>query len=422
MKLKSVLSFIGLFGMLSGLQAQNNSISPYSSYGAGTVLFDNNIEQAGMGGVSVLSTNPYYGSANFYNPAANRDLRFTTFEFGTNTDMSHFKDAYSSSKKSTTYISNISLAFPVGNRARAGFGFQPYTTVGYELNSIGESEGVEFEKQFYGDGGLNSLHFMGSYNINSEFSVGLRANYLFGDLTKKQTISTQDLALNTDYLFNSKLSGVQFSLGGNYTKMLEDRKRLDVGLVYTLGTNVDAKIENMTTTYSVVDLIAGNVDTVQYNRFSGDLKLPQKISLGASYRKELNWMIGAQIDWTDWSSFSFENSQNSDLESSIRISAGGYWLPNFNSYKSYFDRVTYRMGGFYETTPIKVDGKSINRYGLTIGAGLPIGKERDASMLNIAMEFGQMGSARDKAVKESFANLKIGFTLNDIWFRKRVID
>ena len=54
---------------------------------------------------------------------ANRDLRFTTFEFVSNTDMSRFKDAHNSSTKSTTYISNISLAFPVGDKARAGLDF-----------------------------------------------------------------------------------------------------------------------------------------------------------------------------------------------------------------------------------------------------------------------------------------------------------
>src|SRR5690625_177787 len=111
MKLRSVLSFIGLFGMLGGLQAQNTSISPYSSYGAGTVLFDNSIEQAGMGGVSVLSTNPYYGNANFYNPAANRDLRFTTFEFGSNTDMIRFKNEHNLSTNSTSYISKFYYSF-----------------------------------------------------------------------------------------------------------------------------------------------------------------------------------------------------------------------------------------------------------------------------------------------------------------------
>lgn len=422
MKLNSVFFFIGLLGLASGVNAQNTSISSYSSYGAGTVLFDNSIEQAGMGGLSVLSTNPYYSSANFYNPAANRDLKVTSFEFGTNTNTSQFKDAHNKAKKSTTYISNISLAFPVGDKARAGFGFQPYSSVGYDLASVGTNDEVNFHKAFHGDGGVNSLHVMGSYNINTEFSVGVRANYLFGDMSRIQTISTQDLALNTDYSFNATLSGFQFTAGGNYVKFLEDRKRLDIAATYTLGTNINAAIENMTTTYAVVDLMSGNIDTVQYHRFHGDMKLPQTISLGASYRKDLNWMVGAQIDWSDWSSFSFEGSPNSDLESSLRVSAGGYWLPNFNSYKSYFDRITYRAGGFYEKTPIKVDGNDINKYGLSLGFGLPIGKERDASMLNIAAEFGQMGTAKDRAVKESFANFKIGFTINDVWFRKRVID
>src|SRR5690625_2486814 len=143
MKLRSVLSIIGLFGMLGGLQAQNTSISPYSSYGAGTVLFDNSIEQAGMGGVSVLSTNPYYGNANFYNPATNRDLMFTYFEFGSNTDMSRFKDAHNSSTTSTAYIAAISLDFQVGDKPIIGFRFTPYTTVGYQLSDLGVREGVE---------------------------------------------------------------------------------------------------------------------------------------------------------------------------------------------------------------------------------------------------------------------------------------
>ncbi|HLT41401.1 MAG TPA: hypothetical protein VKZ95_01750, partial [Sphingobacteriaceae bacterium] len=114
MKLQSVLAIFGFIGLGMSVNAQQNSTSPYSSFGAGNLLFDNNIEQAAMGGLSVFNTNPYSASANFYNPAANRDLSFTTFEFGVNTHLSQFDDTTSVSKKSATYISNISLAFPVG--------------------------------------------------------------------------------------------------------------------------------------------------------------------------------------------------------------------------------------------------------------------------------------------------------------------
>ena len=422
MKLKCVLACLGMIGLGLEATAQNISTSPYTSYGVGDLLFDNNIEQAAMGGLSTVSTNPYYSSANFSNPAANQVLNVTSFDFGVNTRLSSFDDGTNTSKKSSTYISNISLAFPVGAKARAGFGFQPYSSIGYDLATITSNEEVRFQNAYKGDGGINSLHAMGSYNITPEFSAGLRVNYLFGEMIRKQTISTEGLALRTDYDYKAKLSGFQFTAGTAYYKKFDNNKRFDAGLTYTLGANINAKIEDMTTTYAVVDMVAGNIDTIQYKKVYGDMKLPQSVSFGASFKKELNWMVGAQLDWGDWGGYSLDEDENSDMDTRFRVSAGGYWIPDFNSYKSYFDRVTYRLGGFYEATPLHFGDTGIKKYGVTFGFGFPVGKDRDASMLNVACELGQIGKADTYIIKENYANLKIGFTLNDIWFRKRVID
>lgn len=413
---------IGFLGLSVQVSAQSVSTSPYTSYGVGEVLFDNNIEQAGMGGLSTLSTNPYNSSANFYNPAANAQLNMTSFDFGVNTRLSQFKDDVNTSKKSATYISNISLAFPVGNKARAGFGFQPYSTIGYDLQTVSYNDEVNFANTYEGSGGINSLHVMGSYNITPEFSAGVRMNYLFGEMERKQTITTEGLSLLTDYNYEAKLSGFQFTLGTSYSKKIGTNRRFEAGATYTLGSNVNAKIQDMTTTYTFVDNFPNHIDTIHYKKVYGDMKLPQMVSFGASYRKELNWMIGAQVDWGDWGGYSLTEDENSDLDTRFRISAGGYWIPNFNSYKSYFDRVTYRLGGFYEATPLQFGDIGIKKYGMTFGFGFPIGKDRDASMLNIACELGQLGKADSQIIKENFANIKVGFTLNDIWFRKRVID
>lgn len=422
MKLKSVLALIGVVGLGCIASAQNISTSPYSSYGAGDLLLNNNIEHAGMGGLSAVSTNPYYASANFFNPSANQNLTFTSFDFGVNTHASKFDDGNATSKKSATYISNISLAFPIGVKARGGFGFQPYSSVGYDIETYSENEEVRFKNIYTGDGGVNSLHFMGSYNITPEFSAGLRVNYLFGELVRKQTIQTEGLALMTDYDYKAKLSGFQFTLGTSYYKKVGTNKRFDIGATYTLGSNVRAKIEDMTTTYAMVDMIPGNIDTVQYKKVYGDMKLPQSVSIAASFKKELHWMVGAQLDWGDWGAYSLDEDDNSNLDTRFRISAGGYWIPNFNSYKSYFDRVVYRLGGFYEATPLQFGDTGIKKYGVTFGFGFPVGKSRDASMLNVACELGQLGKSDSYIIKENYANIKIGFTLNDIWFRKRVID
>lgn len=413
-------AFLACLG--AGTSAQDVSTSPFSSFGVGDLLFDNNIEQAGMGGISSLTTSPYHSSANFFNPAANQSLNLTSFEFGANTHMSQFKDATSISKKSTTYISNVSLAFPIGSKARAGFGFQPYSAVGYEVVTISENDNLRYQNAFKGDGGLNSVHLMGSYNITNQFSLGVRANYLFGDLQKRQVISTEGLALVTDYDYKYRINGLQFTMGGYYSKRIGTNKKLDIGATYTLGSNLNAKITDMTTTYAMVDMVPGNIDTIQYKRVYGDMKLPQSVTFAAAFRKDLHWMIGAQLDWGDWAAYEMDEDDNSMIDTRLRASVGGYWIPDFNSYKSYFQRVVYRLGGFYEATPLQFGTEGVKKYGLTVGFGFPVGKDRDASMLNVALELGQQGNTSSSVIQENYANLKLGFTLNDIWFRKRVID
>ena len=413
----ALLAFLG-----TAAYAQEVSTSPFSSFGVGELLFDNNIEQAGMGGISALTMSPFHSSANFSNPAANQSLNLTTFEFGTNTHASQFKDASSSSKKSSTYISNVSLAFPIGSKARAGFGFQPYSAIGYEVATVTSNNDVTYQNAFKGDGGLNTVHVMGSYNITNQFSLGVRANYLFGDLERSQIISTQGLALMTDYNYKSKINGLQFTLGGYYSKRIGENKKLDIGATYTLGSNLNAKITDMTSTYTMVDMVPGNIDTIQFKKVYGDLKLPQSVTFAAALRKDLHWMIGAQLDWGDWAAYEMNEDDNSMIDTRFRASVGGYWIPDFNSYKSYFERVVYRLGGFYEATPLQFGPEGVKKYGVTVGFGLPIGKDRDASMLNLAVELGQQGNTNAAVLKENYANIKLGFTLNDIWFRKRVID
>lgn len=423
MKFKHVPVLISLFILSQTAIGQETSVSPYSVFGIGDLLNRNDIEQAGMGGISMGPSNPYYATSNFSNPAANRDLKVTSFSASLNSHTGRFNDGTNKATKNSTYLSDISLAFPVGNRARAGLGFRPYSAVGYELATTVLTDEVNYKDKFKGEGGLNSFNLIGSYNISKEFAFGLKVNYLFGGIKKTETISTEDLALYTDYLLKTENSGFQFGLSGMYTKILENKKRIDVGLSYTLGTKLTSHIEDITTTYSLSGLSPSNIDTVLYSRINGKMKLPQSVSIGATFRKEMHWMAGIQVDYGAWKDFGFEPKVNPlELNSQFRISAGGYWLPDFNSYKSYFDRVTYRAGLFYETTPVKIQDENVNKFGFTFGFGLPVGKDRDASMLNLGFELGSLGNTKNLPFKENYFNARVGFTINDVWFRKRVID
>jgi hypothetical protein len=69
----------------------------------------------------------------------------------------------------------------------------------------------------------------------------------------------------------------------------------------------------------------------------------------------------------------------------------------------------------YEKTGLVVNGESINDVGLTLGLGLPI---TGLSNVNIGFELGKryyIGGL----VQENYANISIGFSLNDKWFVQR---
>ncbi len=77
---------------------------------------------------------------------------------------------------------------------------------------------------------------------------------------------------------------------------------------------------------------------------------------------------------------------------------------------------------YYQSAQYSIHGTDIDAYGATLGFGFPIGKQNDGSMMNISLEYGQKGKTANNLIKENYFGVKVGFDINDIWFRKRVID
>ena len=58
----------------------------------------------------------------------------------------------------------------------------------------------------------------------------------------------------------------------------------------------------------------------------------------------------------------------------------------------------------------------MNEIGISFGLGLPLAGLSNA---NVGFELSQRGTKESGMVKESIASLRIGLSLNDIWFIKR---
>lgn len=415
-KTKSIVYAVLLAASIVPTMAQKTAISPYSAFGLGESRQSNDAATFGMGQVYSSHLSTYGSQANFMNPAANTNLSYTSFNFEGTLNASRFNDGNNDSRRSTAYMSQLSLAFPMGEKLRGGISFQPLYSLGYDNKVISKTD----YNAFKGDGDINSMQVFTSYNLSKNLALGLKASYLFGYLNKSEVHGSQGAMLLTEVENKNRINGFSFTGGVFYTHKINDSKRFSLGLNYTLGNELNSEQIYRVLNYEInSDSGAKSNEQVVFEQDKDTkVKIPQNIGFGMSYGEDFRWNISAQVDWSQTSNYSLENDKI-QLNNSLKVAMGGYVIPNINSYKNYLARTTYRAGAFYEKTPIRINNTNVEKYGIAFGIGLPVGKASDPSEINIGVQLGQQGTTKNNLIKENFANVKVSFTLNDTWFQRR---
>lgn len=422
MKKIFVLSFISVGYFLN---AQSISNSPYAAYGIGDVKYDNTIETTSMGGISTAYISDFTGNFNFGNPANNSNLELTSIRLEATNENNYFKTDYNNTKstKHSTYLSNISIAFPISSKVKMGFLYQPYSSKSYDIVHTDEISADNYHiNRFKGSGTLNTAQAALSYKINSNFAVGAKANFYFGNLYDLNEFSTNTAELVNGYETKNSIKNFNFTLGTSYQSVDRNDHKLTIGATATFGntSNMTTEYTNSTYYYSDVD-IKDNVQIIEQKRINSNNLLPLQASVGVGYGSENEWFVSGQIDYKKGESVSYFGS-TFDYQDSYRISAGGWYLPNYNNFRSYFSRVVYRYGAFYEKGSIEIAGTSINKMGISAGVMLPFKNSSITRMsgLEIGVELGKRGTVKNNLINQNFVNLKVGFNFADRWFRKNL--
>ena len=151
------------------------------------------------------------------------------------------------------------------------------------------------------------------------------------------------------------------------------------------------------------------------------VKLPSKFSIGAGVGQMRKWQVGSEIVLTNSSNFGnrFNDITTATFENATQFKVGGFYIPKFNSFNHYFDRVVYRAGFNYQNTGLVINNKSIKDQTISLGVGLPLG---GFANLNLGFEFGKRGTKLANLVSENYNNVVIGLSINDRWFVKRKYD
>lgn len=409
------------------LNAQSIGNSPYAAFGIGDVKYDNTTDVNAMGGISTAYIWDFNNNFNFSNPAANKNLELTTVKVEATNENNFFKSNYDNMNvtKHSTYLSNITVAFPISSKIKFGLGYQPYSSKKYSiLNKETLADETIKANLFRGEGTLSTVQAAFSYQASPELGFGLRTNFYFGNLYDINELTYSNAELINGYETKNKIKTFNFTLGSAYQKKYGTDKKLTLGATYTFGTTGKMETNYTNSTYYYTDGVTKNNVSIIDEDFSSDKNLiPMEFSLGAGYGRDTKWFVGTQFDFKKGETIQFLGQPFAN-ENSYRIAAGGWFLPNYNNFRNYFSRVTYRYGAYYEKGNLAINGTNINQFALTGGVTLPF-ENRSASRMSgidLGVEIGKRGTLDNNLIRQNFINLKVGINFADKWFVKRLYD
>ena len=423
--IKSIMAF--LLVCLSGVAfAQADVDSPYSLFGMGQVRDKAmNVRLKGMGG----TTNAMFGvGINAENPAsyAKIDSLAFLFDAGLYFKTSNFRTSSLSERSSNASFDHISMAFGLTSWWKLALGAQPYSTAGYTMVVNANDPDVgNYATRFKGSGGLNQAYVGTAFKLGKHFALGANVYYVFGNTKTETTLYFPDSL----YMIGSRrnldlmVSSFMFDYGLLFDTNLGNDLKLSLGLTYTQPVALrgnqtlfirSVEVDEDSDIEYVIDTLVNTTTKVKTHMYQG-------FGFGVALQKNNHWTIGADFNWNQWSKFSREGVTDA-LQDSWSITAGFEYTPSHSSISSYFRKMSYRVGGFYEHGMISLlgnDGEqhSINRLGATVGMSFPLPKS--LSKMELAFEVGQYGTREAGLIQEQYAKLSIGVSVFEHWFMKR---
>ncbi|MBC7507827.1 MAG: hypothetical protein H7320_03620, partial [Ferruginibacter sp.] len=426
---------------------------PYSRYGMGDIVPNQNIVSRSMGGISAAFIDsvgfiPYNilngvlnfpsSSINLSNPASLGSLNTTIFDVGGEVDVRTLKSNNSPQKyKATnTLISYIQLGFPVtpkkmlakGNYVNIAFGLRPVTRINYKILADKRLAGIDsVSTLFEGTGGISQANFSTGVKIKN-FSFGASTGYAFGNRQNSTKLSFNNDSVHymqSNTQADSRFGGFFLTLGAQYSVRLKNKNVLRLGVTSNLQQKLKAKRDNINETFvynssgSVI-----SIDTVtNFIDQKGSIILPATYTVGFTYTTK-HWIVGADIDYAQWSKYRYFGAKDA-VQNNTTVHIGGQYFPAEPTTPSskYWKFVKYRAGLYFGNDYVKINNTNKPDYGITLGASLPLSSFQRLRVgefvtLNTGMEIGQRGNKQSQSLREGIVRFDIGISMSTTWFQK----
>lgn len=436
-----------------------NAYSPYSMYGPGELLTPGTVQMRSMGGVGIGLRST--GQVNTLNPAAASAAPRKSFLFDFSLDGTHYRnnqmkynaEGVASHKAKTAYntgnIHNISMSFPVAKALGAVISVSPYSSVGYKMNVTDENEDNwadigHVAYSYLGDGDITEVKAALGWEPWKNFSIGVAAKYFWGNIERNYTTSITNVITGTGNYASTKgidryrVHNFKLQAGLQWNIISNDKRLLTVGATYDLGGRLNPEIQNYVYTNNTINNIQNS--PVRNDIETMDLRVPHEFGAGVFYRNRM-LAFGVDYKYSAWGSNNDsygENANSKDVTvaytNTHNLKMGFEITPKSTDVRSYFNRMSYRVGARFGNYYQTFAGEHLNQFALTAGIGFPV-KMWGTSSINLGFEYGRTASSATTQlkgmnvglVKQNYYKISIGFSIfsldtSDYWFVRQKFD
>ncbi len=404
---KSFITILISIFILTDVKSQSTS-SPYSVFAEGQIESLGSGTNHAMGGIGIAFRSRY--SLNTLNPASYTGIDSLSFIFeaGIFGKYTQYKTNAETQSHYDANLRYLAMGCRITRWWQTSFGFMPYSSVGYTINTIDFVEGElsVYNKIYQGSGGINQFYWGHSLKLGKNLGLGMNISYYLGIIEHSETGTTADGSITYAITKLCNVSTVQLDYGAQYTFRHKDLE-LTLGAIYAnrkeLSTTNEASIE-------FEDEIISLDETDEV------FKIPRKYGFGLALDKGHRFRAGFDYERKEWGNLnSFENPLLKTRDGE-RFSMGVEYTPNKGYHNEGWKRMFFRLGGNYNKSYLIIDKIPLDAHSLVFGVGIPLRKE--LSMVNLSLEAGQMGTTSKNLFLENYLLMHVNFTLHDKWFLK----
>ena len=408
-----LLNISGLICFIQFANCQNNN-SPYSIVGIGDIEHSSFDRTSGMGHSGMaLSSNRFLYNANPASYSA-LDDKFFNFEILARAKFINYSGSpivAGSDASSDLQMKKFSLAIKIKPKWGISLGILPYSTANYSFygNKYILGTNLTVPAYYQGTGSVNQVYLSNAYQLTKNFSVGLQAAYLFGQLSQTENISPGygvDSALVTERKI--VIGSPYFKPGFQYNKKINNNWRLYLGGTATFKTTIDG-FYNLTVT-------DGNTTLPEYKDFKTKVfTLPAQYAGSIAAKLKDKYTFAVDYSFQNWSNLNYQGISYKLVNSNFL--GIGFEAAKKQTYRDItIERHFWQAGLFYSNSNLQITGQQISDYGVTFGGGKNFLRSNLAAQLNF--EIGQRGTTTANLIQEKYAQVNLILSYRDFWFVK----